>query len=163
MNISHLVVLLVRAFAIFLAFYSISLLIFFYTVTGGIDLFSLINLVFPAILLVIAILAWLLPYSVAQFLSGYKGVMESSDTTPISTEQFTKILLLVLLLYLLFGVIADAGYWFYYFTKHEDYGIEQIALESKANVFSLFVQLLFLIFILLGRKKIVSMILRLRS
>ena len=162
MNINHLIILLVRFFAICLAIYSINSFVYSGLLSSGISGFTVASIAIPASIMIAGILIWFMPYSLARSLTGYRGKLET-DSKPISLEQFSAITFLVLALYLAYRIVSDASYWLYYYLYYENYGLTEIGIDPEASMFSTLIELIFLILILLGRKKIFFYFKKLRS
>jgi len=162
MNINHLIILLVRSFAICLAIYSINNVIYSGLLFNEFNTFSIATVAIPASTMLAGILIWFMPYTLARSLTGYKGEL-NSDSHPISTEQFSAITFLILALYLAYRVISDGSYWLYYYLNYEKYGISEIGIDPEASMFSTILEAIFLLLILLGRKKIFYYFKKLRT
>lgn len=162
MTISHLIVLLVRAFAICLAIYSINGFVYSVLLFSGNDNFSILSIGVPASIMLAGILVWFMPYSLAKSLTGH---IETFDSEPslISSNQFAAITFLILALYLSFSVISDISYWLYYYLNFEKYGLTEIGLEAKASIFSTVFETMFLLVMILGRQKVFFYFNKLRS
>ena len=162
MNINHLIVLLVRAFAISLAIYSINNVIYSGLLFNEFNTFSIATISIPASTLLAGILIWFMPYSLAKSLTGYKGEL-NTDSHPISTEQFSAIAFLVLALYLAYRIISDGSYWLYYYINYKKYGLSEIGIDPEASMFATILEAVFFLLMLLGRKKIFYYFKKLRS
>lgn len=162
MNINHLIILLVRSFAICLAIYSINNFVYSGLLLNEFNTFSIATVAIPASTMLAGILIWFMPYTLARSLTGYKGEL-NVDSHPISTEQFSAIVFLILALYLAYRVISDGSYWLYYYLNYEKYGISEIGLDTEAAMFGTILEAIFLLMMLLGRKKIFYYFKKLRT
>jgi hypothetical protein len=162
MNISHLIILLVRAFAICLAIYSMNTFIYNMLLYVDSGVISKLSVGFPASILLAGVLVWFLPYSFARVLTGNSDLNESSSDK-VSFEQFSNTIFLTLALYLIFKVISDGGYWLYFYLNFESYAMEDIGIDAKASIFATVLEAFFVVILLLGRKKIFHLFKMLRS
>ena len=162
MNTNHLIILLVRFFAICLAIYSINSVVYSGLLFNEYSPFTVSAVAIPASTILASILIWFMPYSCARLLTGYEGKFES-ETNPVSGDQFSATVFLTLALYLGYRVISDGSYWLYYYINYEKYGLSEIGLEPEASMFSTILEAVFLVLILLGRKKIFYYFKKLRT
>ncbi len=162
MNTSHLIILLVRFFAICLTIYSINNAVYSGMLLSEPNGLSIANLAIPISIMIAGVLIWFMPYTLARSLTGYKGKLES-ESSPMSAEQFSTITFLVLSLYLAYRIVSDGSYWLYYYLNHEKYGLTEIGLEPSASMFSTILELFFFVLMVLGRKKIFYYLKKIRS
>jgi len=164
MTISHFTILLARLFAVAAALYSVSSLVTNLTFYLNMEAFSFVGLAYSASIFLIGVLIWFMPYSFVKLLTGYQGELDSKAQAP-SGEQIGNAIFVALALFLLFRVISDTAYWAHYYFNFEnavEYGAE-IPLESKASMLATAVEALFVVVLLLGRNKILSLIHRFRA
>ena len=83
MNISHLIILLIRFFAICLAINSINSIVYSGLLFTEPEVFSIGSFAIPASIMLAGVLIWFMPYTLAKSLTGYKGSIEKGHE-PIS-------------------------------------------------------------------------------
>lgn len=162
MNISHLIILLVRFFAICLGVYSINQVVYSGLLFQDPNAFSIASIAIPFSTMLAGILVWFMPYTLAKSLTGYKGKV-NSDAESVSSEQFAAITFLILSLYLAYRIISDGSYWLYYYLNYEKYGLTEIGLDPQASIFSTCLEAVFFVLMLLGKEKIFFYFRKLRS
>ena len=162
MNTSHLIILLIRFFAICLVVFSINNAVYsgiLYSEFNGL-LFT--SLAIPVSIIIAGVLIWFMPYTLARSLTGFRGKFDA-DSEPISFAEFSSITFLTLSLYLAYNVVSDASYWLYYCLNYEKYGLTEIGLEPSASIFATMLEFLLLVMMVLGRKKIFFYFKKIRS
>ena len=156
MTAVHIAILIVRIFAVLIAYFSIQNFVNAFTFYS--DSFALQWLSYAMALspVLIAACIWFLPYTAVGFLAGKIDEGEKR-ISPVSLDQFTTITYLILVVYLLFNVISDSVYWFsisQYIKSNEL--ISGLTEDQRASINATVVEALFVIFLMVGRKKIVS-------
>ena len=162
MNISHLIILLIRFFAICLAINSINSIVYSGLLFTEPGVFSIGSFAIPASIMLVGVLIWFMPYTLAKSLTGYKGSIEKGHE-PISQEQFAAITFLILSLYLGYRIVSDSSYWLFYYLNYEKFGLTEIDLDSQAAILGTLIEVIFFVLMLLGRKKIFYYFKKLRS
>lgn len=162
MTIYHLIILLVRFFAICLAIFSINRLVYAFLDFQALGSFSVVNLIILSLLMLGCLLVWFMPVSVARIMTGYRG--ESGDGSErISADQFSAVTFLTLVLYLGCRVLSDGFFWLYYLLNYEKYGLVEMSIDANASMYSTLVEAIFLIAILIGRRGIFLLFKKLRT
>lgn len=164
MTISALVVLLARLFAIAVGIYTVSSFInslIFYTSN---DTYSTLALGYFSSLLLLSVIIWFAPLSFIRLLTGQTGNIKKPSES-MSAGQFANIAFAILAMYLLYRVISDIGYWSFFYLNFEanEYYLSEITLDQKSAIFATALELVFIMILLVGRKKIFELMTMLRS
>ena len=152
MKLEHIVALAVRLFAIAIAIYAIRdglsyLVMFLGQEQQGVSfLFGGVI----AVLLLLAIYLWLFPLTVARGLVKFREPGEA-EITSASAHQIQVVGFTILGIYLLFYVVSDVFYWFViWFVSQREHAVPELSLDQIASMISTFVELVFVLFLLLG-------------
>ena len=165
MKLEHIVALAVRLFAIALAVYAlrngISLVPYFHDQEWQIASYAYAALV--ACFLLLAIYLWYFPLTVSRRLVAFREPGEA-DIGSATSDELQIIGFTILGIYLLFYVLSDVIYWgFIWFISNRNQGVPiELSLEQVASMLSTAIELVFVLFLILGAKGIVRLIRKLR-
>ncbi|MCP3671162.1 MAG: hypothetical protein GY814_12160, partial [Gammaproteobacteria bacterium] len=158
MKLEHIVALAIRLFAIVLAIYAIrngvSLVPHF--AEQGWKVAAPIHAGIMVSLVVLAIALWWFPLTVAKGLVNFKEGA-NQDVCKVEPKVLEAAAYTVLGLYLLFGVLSDVIYWLFILlvTNRNPQMMIEITLEQKAAMVTTAVEFVFVLFLLLGSKRMV--------
>lgn len=165
MKLEHIVALAVRLFAIVLGLYAlrngVSLVPFFhgqewegasYLFAGGM-----------AVLFLVAVYLWKYPFTVSRGLVAFKEPgdveVESATASQLEVAGFT-----ILGLYLAFSVLSDLSYWaiiWFVSQRNSDFQVE-LSIEQIAGMVATAIEFIFVLFLLLGAKRMRALLRQLR-
>jgi len=165
MKLEHIVGLAVRLFSIALAIYvlrnGIALVPYFQA--EHTQLLSYAYLFLMICLLLTALYLWYFPLTIAKRLVSFKEPGQA-DVASATADEVQVIGYTILGLYLLFDVLSDIAYWGFIWlvsSRNQDIPIE-LSLEQRSSVVATGVELVFVLFLLLGAKGISQLIRRFR-
>jgi hypothetical protein len=155
----------VRLFAIALGIYLLNMLKGYAALVAGkqFDFATLTYLVTMLCLGILAILLWKFPVVVAKGISGF-SLQGEKEITTLKYEELLQIGLIVLGMYLLFNVISDLSYWLIVgllIARDHQSGYVLLA-GDKASIVVTFIELAFVMVVLLGNNKLAKIFRRLR-
>lgn len=165
MKLEHIVGLAVRLFSIALAIYAlrngITLVPYFQEQDWQLASYSYLALM--ACLLLIALYLWFFPLTIAKRLVSFKEPGQA-DVGSATAEEVEVIGFTILGLYLLFNVLSDLVYWgsiWFISSRNRDIPIE-LSLDQVSLMVATGVELIFVLFLLLGSKGISRLLRRFR-
>ena len=155
----------VRLFAIALGIYLLHMLKGYPALIAGkqFDFAALTYLVTMICLGIVAILLWKFPVVVAKGIGGFT-LQNQKEVTTLKYEELLQIGLIVLGMYLLFNVISDLSYWLLVgllITRDHESNVVLLA-GDKASIVATFIELAFVMVLLLGNKNLAKIFRRLR-
>jgi len=165
MKLEHIVALAVRLFAIVVAIYAIrngiSLTPYFHE--QGWEGPSYLYAGIMVTLLLIAIGLWKFPLTIARGLVAFREPGEV-DAASASADEIQVAGFTILGLYLFFYVLSDIVYWgfiLFISQRNPEFPIE-ISLEHKGSIASTAIELIFVIFLVFGAKRITKLLRKIR-
>ena len=165
MKLEYIVALAVRLFSIVVAIYALSNLVtigpYFYQQDWHITTYAYVSLM--VLLVLIAIYLWKFPLTVTRKLIPFEKHIDT-ESQQVSYEQIQLVAFTVLGLYLLFNVVSDIIYWStILFISFRDSNIPvEISIDQKGQMVATVIELIFVLFLLLGSKGIIKLLHRLR-
>jgi len=165
MKLEHIVALAVRLFAIALAIYAlrngISLVPYFYEQGSHGSSYSYAAVMI--VLLFVAVGLWYFPLTVTQNLVTFRGAGET-DLSSASADQLQLAGFTILGLYLLFHVLSDVVYWgsIWFIVQRSSGPPIELSLDQKARMAATLIELIFVLFLLLGTRRIVDLLRKFR-
>ncbi len=165
MKLEHIVALAVRLFAIAVAIYAlrtgISLVPYFYEQEWVGASYTYAGLMLT--LLLVSVGLWMFPLTIARGLVAFREPGEV-DVKSASADQIQTIAYSVLGLYLLYHVLSDIVYWgFTLFITLRNSAIPiELSIEQIGLMIATVVELLFVLFLLLGARGMVTLLRRFR-
>jgi hypothetical protein len=155
----------VRLFAIALGIYLLHMLKAYPKILAGkeFDFAAFTYLITMICLGVVAILLWKFPVVVAKGIGGFT-LQPQKQVTTLKYEELLQIGFIVLGLYLLFNVISDLSYWLLVvlLTARDPAQNFTLLPGDKALIVATFIELAFVLVLLLGNKNLVKIFRRLR-
>ena len=165
MKLEEIVALAVRLFAIVLGLYALRSSVSFvpYFQAKGLESASYYYAAGIAILFLAALFLWKFPFTVSRGLLSFKetGVVEVKSAT---AKQLEVAGYTILGLYLAFSVISDLSYWAVIWLasqRNPDVPME-LSLEQVAGMVSTGIEFIFVLFLLLGTKRMRDLLHRFR-
>ena len=165
MKLEHILVLVVRLFAIAIAIQAlktmVNLVVFLKTSDSSFTSTAYIGTVVSLILL--SIVLWKFPILIARKIANFPPVDEN-EVNSIDSEKLLQTGLIILGVYFLYYVISDLIYWSYFWItsmRDPDIAIE-LTLEHKSSIATTFIELAVALVLIFGTKMIVKIIQRLR-
>jgi hypothetical protein len=161
MKLEHIIALIVRLFSIVLVVYALRNGITFVPFLYGQGDLLQAN-IFAGLMvsiLIIAIVLWKFPLTVARNLVAFRepGNIEIES---VSENQIQVVAFSVLGLYFLFYVVSDIVYWFYlWLVSQRDPEIPmEFSIDQKGQMVSTAIEFVFVLFLLLGSKRIAELL-----
>ena len=165
MKLEHIVALIIRLFAIVIAIYALHNGVtdgpYFYQQGWHITSYAFVSLML--LLVLIAIYLWFFPLTVTNKLLSFQK-HSHSEKQPINYEQFQFVAFTLLGIYLLFNVVSDVIYWAtILFISFRDSNIPiELSLDQKGQIIATVIELIFVLFLLLGTNGIIRLLHKLR-
>jgi hypothetical protein len=112
--------------------------------------------------IVVAVLLWRFPMTIARSMVDFRDPGES-DASSASMEQLQNVGFTILGLYLLFHVVSDLVSWaVIWFVNQRNHTLTALTVEQVASMIATGVELMFVLFLLLGARRITALLRRLR-
>jgi len=165
MKPEHLVALGVRLFALGLAIFTLnnSIRIFAFFKIGQFNIGEIAYTGTMVSLAMLSLLLWKFPLVVARSITDFPKLNEN-ELNDIKSDRLLHVGLIILGIYLLFNVFSDLVYWgIFWFSTQRDYSSEVVlTLEQKSSIFITLIQLVFVLFLILGSNKVITIAKKLR-
>ena len=165
MEIRQMLALIIRFFAIIVFIYGVNY------ATGAMSMMANLGseagqtyyLAAPACIILISILLWFFPFTVASKIASSNEASKEKIGS-ISYTDLRSVLFTTLALYLLFNVVSDAIYWGGFFIMYEPIPTlqEGIPVDYKAAMLTTLCELIILLPLLFGRKGFSKIVYKLR-
>ena len=156
MTVVHIAVLILRIFAVLIAYFSIQNFVYafnFYSDDLSVQWLGCVVALSPVL---VALFIWFLPYSVVSLLAG-KINENDKQASPVTLDQFTTISYLILVVYLSFHLVSDSVYWFSFSQAiNSNELISVLTEDQKASINATLAEAVFVLFLIVGRKKIIQ-------
>lgn len=164
MKLEHIVALAVRLFAILVGLYAVQagLVSISWFIDQGQEAVSFLFAGGMIFTIVVAVVLWRFPMTVTRGLVKFRDPGES-EISSASVEQLQHVGFSILGLYLLFHVVSDLVSWaVVWFVSQRNHTLTELTLEQVANMIATGVELVFVLFLLLGTRRISELLRRLR-
>lgn len=164
MKLEHIVALAVRLFAILVGLYAVQtgLVWTSWFMDQGQEAISFLFAGGMVFTVVVAAVLWRFPMTIARRLVDFRDPGES-EVSSASAEQLQVVGFSILGLYLLFHVVSDLVSWaVIWYANQRNHTLTELTLEQMASMIATVVELVFVLFLLLGTRRITVLLRRLR-
>jgi len=164
MKLEHIVALAVRLFAILVGLYAVQtgLVWVSWFIDQGQEAVSFLFVGGMIFSIVVAVLLWRFPMTIARGMVNFRDPGESGVSSA-TAEQLQYVGFSILGLYLLFYVVSDLVSWaVIWFVNQRNHTLTELTLEQVADMIATGVELVFVLLLLLGARRITELLRRLR-